>query len=267
MCAIRRLYDRAICYEKRTAMHGVTPEDAATVILVREGRGGLEAYMTQRQERLKFMGGYYVFPGGKVDAADLSDAAAERCRWGGRDARARLAGVDDARRALGFWVAAVRELFEETGVLIAEDEAGRPLDGLDAAGSARLAQRRQELHARRRTFPELLRDEGLYLALDSLLWCAHWITPSTSPRRFSTFFFMARQPAGQEPRPFAPEIAHAAWASPEAALDHWREGRWPLIPPTIASLDTLARYPSWSALHADFSRPPSEHPRTVWTGF
>lgn len=249
--------------ENRVVIHGVTPEDAATVMLVREARGGLEVYMTRRQDHLKFMGGYYVFPGGKVDASDLSDVAAERCRFGARDARARLAGVDDARRALGFWVAGIRELFEETGVLVAEDAEGRPLAGLDPV---RLSLLRGELQARRLAFPELLRQEGLHLSLDSLLWFAHWITPSSSPRRFSTFFFIARQPAGQGPQPFTPEIAHAAWVSPDAALEHWRQGRWPLIPPTIASLDTLARYSSWEALHADFSRPPKEHARTVWTG-
>jgi 8-oxo-dGTP pyrophosphatase MutT (NUDIX family) len=243
---------------------GVEPEDAATVVLVREAREGLEVYMTQRQDHLTFLGGYYVFPGGKVDGSDMSEAAAGVCRFGADEARARLAGVEDARRALGFWVAGIRELFEETGVLLAEDSARLAPGSEDPA---RLARMRHELQERRTSFPELLTAEGLSVSLDRLLWFAHWITPSSSPRRFSTFFFVGLKPEGQEAAPFAPEIAQAAWVSPEAALVNWREGRWALIPPTIATLDTLARYRSWAAIQADFSRPPAKHARTVWTGF
>ena len=83
----------------------------------------------------------------------------------------------------------------------------------------------------------------------------------------NTFFFVARKPHGQKTSPFQDEIADAVWVRPEKAIQKWKQGKGKMIPPTIASLDTIARYDTWEALKADFSRPPEEHPRTVWKDF
>jgi 8-oxo-dGTP pyrophosphatase MutT (NUDIX family) len=241
----------------------VAAEDAATVLLVREGEAGLEVYLTRRQESLVFLGGYTVFPGGKVDAGDRSAEQLERCRGLSAAAAAeRLPGTDGPERAVGFFVAGFRELFEETGVLVAEDGQGCSLEEPDPERARRLAAARIEVQDDRLGFPALLRGEDLYLPLERLFWFARWITPATSPRRFNTYFFLARLPAGQSPSPFSSEIAEAVWSRPEEALERWRRGQWRMIPPTIASLDTLSRYRTWAEARACFSRP--EHPRTTW---
>ncbi len=241
----------------------VAPEDASTVILVREGDHGLEVYMTKRQDYLRFLGGYYVFPGGKVDPDDADDQVIQRCAsFGPDDALASLDGIG-RRRSMGFRVAGLRELFEEVGILLADDAQGRFLERPEPHLWERLAHKRHQLQYDELRFNEVLASEEVSLTPSRLLWFAHWITPATSPRRFSTFFFIARAPEGQRTEPFEDEIANAAWIRPADALAKWRQGKWPMIPPTLSSLDTISAYESWKGLEADYSRPPSEHPRTV----
>jgi len=245
----------------------VSPEDASTVILVRESDGGLEVYMTRRQDYLSFMGGYYVFPGGKVDEADMGDEVLSLCGGFSRqEAASRLVGVEDSRRAAGIFIAAARELFEEAGVLLACRDGLGPLESPGRELSESLCRRRQDLNQDRISFSEALGGEGLTLDPGRLLWFAHWITPASSPRRFSTFFFLARKPDGQETSPCEDEVSEAGWITPRAALDKWRAGKWEMIPPTISSLDTLCRYRCWSELEADYVKPPDQTPRTVWKG-
>lgn len=245
----------------------VVPEDAATVVLVREEADGLEVYMTRRHDRLKFLPGFHVFPGGKVDAADSSADMVGRCRdLTPTAAVSRLPETLDPRRAFGFFAAAVRELFEEAGVLLAEDAAGSFLDSPGPELAKRLADHRRELQARRRDFLSVLHEENLFGSLGKLLWFAHWITPATSPRRFNTYFLLAQKPAGQDPSPFTAEIASALWVRPNEALEKWRTGQWFMIPPTIASLDSLAPYRTWADLERDYQRTPAEHHRTIWKG-
>jgi 8-oxo-dGTP pyrophosphatase MutT (NUDIX family) len=243
----------------------VTPEDAATVVLVRDAGGDLEVYMTRRQDHLLFLGGYYVFPGGKMDEADYGAQSLARCRGlTPEQAAARIEGVERPELAYGLMFAAVRELFEEAGVLLAEYEDGVELARPSPELAARLAELRAGLQADRITMAALLQAEGLYCPVSRVHWFAHWITPATSPRRFSTYFFLARLPEGQEASAFESEVARALWIRPDEALARWRQDKWKMIPPTISSLDTLARYKSWTDLARDFSRPPGEHRRTVW---
>ena len=246
---------------------GARPEDAATVILARDASEGLEVYMTRRQDYLRFMGGYYVFPGGKVDPADIGGDIL-RCLDGFGPERAleRMAGIGDPPRALGFMVAAARELYEEAGVLLAKDAEGRPADLSDPKLGPGLAELRKRLQADEITLPELLKASGLRLDLGDMWWFAHWITPATSPRRFSTHFYLAGLPEGQLASAFEEEISDARWVSPRKALDMWRSREWDMIPPTVASLDTLSRYGGVADALADFSKPPSEFRRTVWKG-
>lgn len=241
----------------------VEPEDAATVILVREGDSGLEVYMTRRQDRLVFLGGYHVFPGGKVDEGDSDDRMVSLCPGlSPRESAARLGHSFSSSRSFGFFAAAARELFEEAGVLLAGNGEGERLCNpvLDLSGH------RRDLQQDRAEFFSILEGEGLSLCLERLHWFAHWITPATSPRRFNTLFFIARKPGGQQASPFAAEVSDACWARPDEAISLWRRGEWKMIPPTVSSLDTLSRYSCWADLEADYSRSPDDHPRTVWTG-
>ena len=239
------------------------PEDAATVLLARETAEGLAVYLTRRQDALIFLGGYHVFPGGKVDAKDRSAEQLALCRGLPQEPSNFLPGAPSVEATAGFYVAAVRELFEETGVLLGEDADGRPLSPTPEL-AARLAEARGALQTGALSFPDVLRVAGLFCPLDRLGWFARWITPAFSPRRFNTYFFIAALPAGQEPSPFAREIAEAVWVRPAEALRRWRSGEWRMIPPTISSLDTLGRFGSLADLVAAYSRPPAEYPRVSW---
>ncbi|HUT53532.1 MAG TPA: NUDIX hydrolase [bacterium] len=243
----------------------VTPEDASTVILIRDAQDDIEVYMTRRQDYLLFLGGFYVFPGGKMDAADYGAESMARCRGlTPEQAAGVIEGVERPELAVGLMVAAIRELFEEAGVLLAEYDDGKALTRPSPELAQRLSARREQLQSDKVSMAELLKSEGLYCSLARIHWFAHWITPATSPRRFSTYFFVAGKPAGQEASAFEREVARALWIRPEQALARWRQDKWKMIPPTIASLDTLSRYHSWEALKHDFSRPPRDHQRTVW---
>jgi len=245
----------------------VEPLDASTVILVREAADDIEVYMTRRQEGLVFLGGYHVFPGGKVDREDRSDEAVSRCLClSPEDAAARIEGMDDPRRAFALFCAGARELFEEAGVLIAAEGDGSVLEEIPESIGGKLSRRRESLQRDGLLFHRILEETGLYVRLSSLLWFAHWVTPAFSPRRFNTFFFLARKPGGQRTRPFAAEVSEAVWIKPAEALAKWKRGEWKMIPPTISSLDTLSRYQSWESLCVDYSLPPAEHKRTVWKG-
>ena len=222
-------------------MNPVIPEPAATVCLVRENAAGLEVYLTRRHANLVFLGGFHVFPGGKVEQEDFSPAMLGRCRHHDPvEAAAPLGLAAEPGRAMGFRVAAIREVFEETGVLLAE--------GASAIPAERLAAFRRELHAEQRSFLSLLEAEDLYLPVDRLFWFAHWVTPATSPRRFDTHFFAAPMPEGQEVSPFPEEVSASGWEQPRAAIEQWKRGEIKIIPPTLASLDFLSRFADWTSL-------------------
>ncbi|MFO8057172.1 MAG: NUDIX hydrolase [bacterium] len=243
------------------------PEDASTIVLLQDRPSGLEVYLTKRQDSLPFLGGYHVFPGGKVDEEDCSSALIERCcGLSPEEAASRLEGVDDLGRACGFFVAGIRELFEEAGILLAKDGSGEFLEQPADSLSERLSSYRRKLQHDSLPFFRILEHEDLYLCLDRVLWFAQWITPATSPRRFNTYFFVARKPEGQSASPFSAEVSREYWVRPAEALERWKRGEWKMIPPTLASLETLSRYESWQQLKADFKRPPFQHRRTVWKG-
>ncbi|HSE00861.1 MAG TPA: hypothetical protein VLB72_09025, partial [Burkholderiales bacterium] len=175
----------------------ITPQPAATLMLVRDALHGLEVLMLQRSQALAFMPGVHVFPGGALDAADDSPAL-----------RALCAGIDDAAasRALGIqrgglahWIAAIREAFEEAGILLAYDAAGG-IVSVDEATAERYRAQRRALDEGRSDFAEFMVGEGLRLAVDRLRYFGHWITPVGSPRRYDTRFFVAVAPEGQEAR-------------------------------------------------------------------
>jgi 8-oxo-dGTP pyrophosphatase MutT (NUDIX family) len=230
------------------------PRDAATVILLRQavdGRAGVvgfEAFLLRRTAELEFAPGAYVFPGGSVDASDADPGLG----WAGpapAEFAARLDVPPDRARALV--CAAVRETFEESGVLL----AGASHDDL-VSDSAALAADRHALLAGVASLAEVLGRRGLVLRTDLLTPWARWITPEASPRRFDTWFFAAALPPGQAATA-APE-GHAdpgesesgAWLRPASALEAARAGQMTLLPPTAVTLGELARHADVPAILA-----------------
>ncbi|WP_425470655.1 NUDIX hydrolase [Saccharothrix australiensis] len=212
----------------------VTPRDAATVMLLRDGDAGVEVFLQRRVQGMAFAGGMTVFPGGGVDPRDADASIA----WAGPPAEwwaERFACPPETARALV--CAAVRETFEESGVLL----AGPSADAVVADTSSYLEGRRA-LVAREVSLARFLGDEGLVLRADLLRPWANWVTPVEEPRRYDTRFFVAVLPGGQRADGWTTEAADAVWQSPSDALADWRDGRRMLMPPTRVVLSELAEF-------------------------
>lgn len=210
------------------------PRDAATVVLVRDAAAGVEAYLMRRQESMAFAAGMYVFPGGGVDPRDR-DASVD---WAGPDvdAWAERFGCDrPTARALV--CAAVRETFEEAGVLLAG-----PDDGCIVAdtGGEQWQADRAALESRELSLAALLSQRRLVLRTDLLGGWAHWITPEFEPRRFDTRFFVAVLPEGQRVGDLPGEADRAVWMRPAEAAAAVDAGTMRMYPPTRVICDELA---------------------------
>ncbi len=210
------------------------PKDAATVMLLRPAPAGLEVYMLRRQPSMTFAAGAYVFPGGSVDARD----ADEKLAWAG-PAAGEWGRIFAAPAALAraLVCAAVRETFEESGVLLAGESAESVVADTT---SADWEADRKALLDRSVSLAELLARRGLVLRSDLLRPWARWITPVVEPRRFDTRFFAAALPAGQRTRDVGGEASEVAWVRPADALAASRRGEIRLFPPTAVSLSELA---------------------------
>jgi len=205
-----------------------TPQDAATVVLLRNGprgRGPLEVLLLERPPHAAFAPGATVFPGGRVESADRDPGWLARCR----------AEIVDPRAPLAVAIAAIRECFEETGLLLAIDPRGRAV-GRDHTG-ALATLRRRLLAGDASALREGLNRLGLRPAVASLVFCAHWITPAGLPRRYDTRFYLARAPE-EEARgaETGGESVRWGWTTPAAALEHGRTRAWQILPPTRAVL-------------------------------
>jgi 8-oxo-dGTP pyrophosphatase MutT (NUDIX family) len=212
-----------------------TPRDAATVMLLRsDAPGGLEVYMLRRKPSMAFAPGAMVFPGGSVDPRD----ADEQVAWTGPDA-AQWGRIFDAppELARALVCAAVRETFEESGVLL----AGESADSVVAdTTSDEWEADRHALLDHSVSLAELLHRRGLVLRADLLRPWSRWITPVIEPRRFDTRFFAAALPAGQRTRDVGGEASAVAWITPADALAAGRRRELALMPPTMVSLAELA---------------------------
>lgn len=183
----------------------VVPVPAATILLLREGNGRLEVFMVRRHHEIEFAGGALVFPGGKVDGSDRDPEIAALADG--------LDGLAPALRQLA--VAALRESFEEAGILVARDAQSGEFVG--EARCAALQPYREHIEKDRTTLAEFLRRERLRLACDQLVSFAHWITPKFMPKRFDTHFFLARVPDGQAGQHCGRESVDSLWVSPREA--------------------------------------------------
>lgn len=209
----------------------VPPRPAAAVALVRDHpAGGVEIFMVRRHVRSEFAPDVFVFPGGSVTAGDReAEATTGLCIPGGEGAT----GLGS-----GFRVAALRELFEEAGVLLAY-RRDTPLS-FNPAVRERFAAHRAELSAGRTTMGSIAAREGLRLATDRLVHWAHWITPEALPKRFDTHFFLVEAPAGQTPLHDQAEVTDSAWITPTEALERFERREFPLVFATVRQLRELA---------------------------
>ena len=209
-------------------------------MLVRDGDGGLEVFMLRRSLRSVFVGGAHVFPGGAVDTTDRLPDLHAICGHRTDAAASAVLGVADG--GLAFWAAAVRECFEEAGVLLARDQAGDPVSFADPAVAARFEEHRERLNDGEATFLDVCTTERLTLDVAAIHYFAHWITPLGAPRRYDTRFFLAAAPADQVPLHDDREVIANVWVRPSDALDRGRAGEYELIEPTMRTLEALARF-------------------------
>jgi 8-oxo-dGTP pyrophosphatase MutT (NUDIX family) len=227
---------------------------SATVVLLRDGEAGLEVFLLKRHGLSDVLGGAYVFPGGKVDPEDAEWV--HRTDRTPADLHAQL-GEDDLApgQAATLFVSAVREVFEETGVLFADVT---PAQAQEAWAALRTGPR----------FGELLEPTGIRLTASGLVPWSRWVTPvvrSVSRKRFDTRFFVATVPAGQQPTHDRHEATESLWLPPHAALRQYWDGGIELAPPQIMSLAHLARHRSVASVieAARARRPPCIRPHPV----
>jgi 8-oxo-dGTP pyrophosphatase MutT (NUDIX family) len=224
----------------------LVPRPAATVTLVRDTLQGIEVLMMQRNFQSVFVPGAYVFPGGAVDKRDASAEVAALCK-GLDDAEAsRKLGI--ASGGLAYWVAAIRESFEEAGILLACNERGEMVTLDDAMRAGRFHAYRQRVEQGEHPLSEMLHDEGLHLPLQEMTYFSHWITPAGSPRRYDTRFFVAAAPAAQKPLHDNGETIDHLWVRPAEALSLHKQNKFDMRTPTVHTLRLFAEHDNVASL-------------------
>jgi len=236
----------------------VQPRSSSAVMLLRDAASGkgLEVFMVRRVIQSDFMPDVYVFPGGSVQPDDL---AAERepgiCKEvtpGAVDPEGKTA------QGIGVRAAAIRELFEEAGVLLAYQ--GEDVLAINEGNMERFASYRQAFNERRGSLVEMAREENLVLATDRLSYFTHWITPEGMPKRFDTHFFLTTAPAEQQAAHDRLETSEGIWISPAEALARAEQNQFPIVFATIHQLHDLAAFASVSeALQAAATTPVKTH--------
>src|SRR5919106_130650 len=231
----------------------VHPRPASTVVLVRpENDGRFEILLTRRPLEMRFLGGFYVFPGGTVHQNDYSPEMLARCRGLlAAEARNILGGHHEPDQALGHWAAVVRELFEEVGVLLCVTEAGDDLDLTDDRTNGQIEQKRQMIVNKQRDFRSFLESEKLYCDLSRVAYFDHWITPDIYSMRFDTRFYLATLPPNQIPLERSEEVTDSLWIRPDEAMARVHQPDFPILPPTTTVLQNLTRLGSWERLRAE----------------
>ena len=209
----------------------ITP--AASIVIVRDGRAGLEVFMLERNQgaRMAFSG-HFVFPGGKVDTEDKADIWPSWRRIPRRCQSAR------------YWIAAVRETFEEAGLLLARRPEAAHVVGADDARRLVAAERGAPRQGRSARFAEMLAREELQLAVDQMIHFGHWITPTWAPKRFDTHFFLTAAPLEQRDAFDRAESSEAVWISPAEALRQADAGTRQLVAVTRFKLELLHTWPN-----------------------
>lgn len=249
-------------------MPEVPVRDAATIMVVRdtEAGSGIEVLMLRRNARSDWLGGAHLFPGGAVDDEDRAEELAARCSGRSEEEANRLLGTETGGR--GIFVAAIRECFEEAGLLLADDKDG-PLSFGEARVAGRFEEWRRKLNSNETRFADICRRESLTLALDRLGYFSHWITPAGAPRRYDTRFFVAVLPAGQTALHDDAEVVDSIWMSPADALGRHVAGEIDMMFPTVKNLEAISgfrRSEELMAAASDRAEVPTIMPRVVVDG-
>lgn len=217
------------------------PEPSATLVLLREGNPRLEVLLLQRNPASGFIPGAWVFPGGRVDPEDGDPSALQRAAGlSSLQAQRILQPRADEPPALAYWIAAIRETFEETGVLVAR--------GLDRGGKENPQLARAKGPAQDRLvrgesgFGRILEELGVDLDAGALTYCAYWVTPECEPRRYETRFFVTHVPGDVRVTPHQREMVDHVWITPSEALKENLAGNLPMVLPTIHTLEVLADF-------------------------
>ncbi|MFX0028768.1 MAG: hypothetical protein ACFE8B_06135 [Candidatus Hermodarchaeota archaeon] len=225
----------------------VEPKLAATVVLLRERLGGIESedecefevFMAKRHKNTKFMSEHHVFPGGALDDQDLT-----------KESRVRLVGINEditeklreiCEDPANLWITAIRELFEETGILIATTKTRESL-GIIEEKPKKIKKYQKSLQKKRKTMTDVLVKENLYYNADSLSYFGRLITPKVSPIRFDTQFFLCKYPQNQNINLFRNELTEGLWGSPKQLLDKFKKKQIKLIFPQYSTLQRLNKF-------------------------
>jgi len=236
----------------------VKPKDAATVIILRQsprGPGDFEVLMVLRHLDSKFVPGSYVFPGGCLDQGDYSPDMESLCTGiDPKKAQAILHDMSSPEKALGSWVAGIRETFEEVGLLMAYhgDKTLMSFDSEDILN--RFRSYRKKLQTGEITLKTVLLTEGLTLAADRLHYFSHWITPEFLPHRYDVRFFIAEAPANQEALHDGIELTRHVWITPKKILDGFRRKEFDMVVPTLVTIEELSRYQTIQEIIASTER-------------
>jgi 8-oxo-dGTP pyrophosphatase MutT (NUDIX family) len=231
----------------------VSIQPAATVMLIRDALDGeegpaIEVCMLRRNLASEFVAGAYVFPGGSVDPEDHGPEVEALCE--GRNDSGASAVLGVASGGLAYWVAALRECFEESGVMLARRRRGDTgrvgdlLDTSDPSVAARFGVYRDAVNDGRMGLLDICRREELVLAVDAVHYVSHWITPELAPRRYDTRFFITAAPSDQVARHDEAETIATIWIRPTEALSREAAGEIELLPPTIANLRSIEGFES-----------------------
>jgi len=217
------------------------PRPSATVALIRDGGSGPQVLLLRRHGRSGFAADAWVFPGGVVDKADREPELADHLDGPTPEEWAARLGTDSPAEALGFVAAALREAFEETGILLAHADPTSPsrIGDAQALGVARRA-----LLDGVATLRQMAVGNGVRLAGDALAYLAHWVTPEPEPRRYDTRFFLARAPEGAECDAHGAEMTDALWCHAAEVVERFNRGEMKMLPPTVHTLRRLAGFAS-----------------------
>ncbi|MEN8243335.1 MAG: NUDIX hydrolase [Thermodesulfobacteriota bacterium] len=222
----------------------VAPLDASTVMLMREtpSSNPFELLLMRRHARQSFMGKAFVYPGGQLDDADCDPELIDFTDgMTAETAKLRLSEPDlPNKKAIGLFFAAVRETFEESGVLLAGSASGEDIDFTDQKIRQRFAKYRTMIHRQEMTLADLARQENLVFRLNDLRPYARWLTPEVEQKRFNTRFFLAAMPLGQNPVHDSAEMTETLWIEPGKALSKQQAGDMLLMPPTLKTLEEMA---------------------------
>lgn len=225
----------------------VVPSDAATVMLLRpcpdKNIKDVEVLLVVRNRKSRFVPGYYVFPGGVVDPEDFESGVENYVRgFGRREAFQILQDMSHPDKALGAWVAAIRETFEEVGILLAQRKDGTPVTIRTEEECHRFSHYRKSLMEGKVRFTQILETEELVLPFDRLCYFSHWITPEPFPLRYDVRFFVTRAPEDQAVMHDGVELTGHCWMRPSEALKLYDQGKLDMVLPQIMTLEDIAHF-------------------------